>query len=270
MKLVKVRPDRIKVPETRVTARFDPEMWEMFQSSVKEAGVVAPIICCEIEGELVLVDGLHRLAEAMRNRVPQLDVAIIEGTMVDVLTKNLFLDHMRGKTPVSEMVKVIGSLWKEFQLSSEQIAAKTGMTRDYVEKLQKISELTPAARESLDEGRIGVGHAAALTKISDPIRQETVLRQQELYRWQVKELEAFIKDVLEMVEAQAEAHEVAEERPPIKLKCYYCRGEYDPSEISNPNTCIECAGALITAIAQARAEAEAEARAKKEEQRAPE
>ena len=193
MKLARVKPERIKVPETRVTARFDPEMWEMFQSSVQEVGVVAPIICCQVDDELVLVDGLHRLAEAVRTKAPSIEVAVMPGTMVDVLTKNLFLDHMRGKTPVSDMVPVIAELWKEFNLDSEQIAAKTGMSRDYVEKLQVISELTPAARESLDQGRIGVGHAFALTKIKDPVRQETVLRQQELYKWTVKELEGHIK-----------------------------------------------------------------------------
>ncbi len=142
MKLRRVDPKTIKVPEVRVTAQFDEETLAMFRSSVREMGIQAPIICCQVEEELVLVDGLHRLTEAINNNLPRIDVAVTEGGMVDVLTKNLFLDHMRGKTPASEMVKVIGALWKEYNLDSEAIAAKTGMTRDYVEKLQLISELT--------------------------------------------------------------------------------------------------------------------------------
>jgi len=203
MKLRKVKPDLIKVPEVRVTARFDDETWAQFQASIKEMGAVAPIICCLVDEEFVLVDGLHRLIEAQRNGAETVAVAVIEGDMVDVLTKNIFLDHLRGKTPVSEMVDVIEALWKEYGLDSEKIAAKTGMTRDYVEKLQLISELTPLCREALDQGRIGVGHAVALTKIKDPNRQEVVLQQQELYRWSVKELEAHIKETLALVEAQA-------------------------------------------------------------------
>ncbi len=171
MKLRRVNPDVIKVPEVRVTARFDPEMWELFQGSIKAMGAIAPIICCEVEGDLVLVDGLHRLVEVRNNGEQKIDVAVIEGDMVDVLTKNIFLDHLRGKTPVSEMVRVIEVLWKEYKLDSEQIAARTGLQREYVEKLQLISELTPLCRKELDEGRIGVGHAAALAKIKDPGRQ---------------------------------------------------------------------------------------------------
>lgn len=254
MKLRRVGPDKIKVPEVRVTARFDEETWAQFQQSIKEIGPVAPVICCEVDGELVLVDGLHRLVEAINSQKGNIDVAVIDGDMVDVLTKNLFLDHMRGKTPVSEMVKVVKALWKEYSLDSEQIATKTGMTRDYVEKLQLISELTPVCLEALDEGRIGVGHAFALTKIKDPVRQETVLHQLELYHWKVKELEEYIRGVLELVKAQEEQAAPAEERLPVKVKCIYCGGEFDPSEVAAPITCRYCSGVMFASIAQARAE----------------
>jgi ParB family chromosome partitioning protein len=252
MKLRRVDPNKIKVPEVRVTARFDEETWRQFQESIRRMGPVSPVICCEVEGELVLVDGLHRLVEAINSKTGNIDVAVMPGDMVDVLTRNLFLDHLRGKTPVSEMVKVIAALWKEFGLDSEQIAAKTGMTRDYVEKLQLISELTPLCLEALDEGRITVGHAFAITKLKDPIRQDTVLAQLELYHWKVKELEAYIKSVLEVVEAQEQEAVPAEARPPVKVKCVYCHDEFDPSEVACPITCRGCSGIMFASMAQAR------------------
>jgi ParB/RepB/Spo0J family partition protein len=253
----KVRIDEIKEPEVRVTAQFDPETYEQFQGSIKEVGPIAPVICCEVDGQFVLVDGKHRLLEAKNNGQEVIDVVIIPGDMVDVLTKNIFLDHLRGKTPVSEMVQVIEILWKEYSLDSEKIAEKTGMTRDYVEKLQRISELTPFCREALDEGRIGVGHAVALTKVKDPVRQETILGQQELYHWSVKELSKYIDDVLTLVKAKEEALVEQKERPPVKIKCFYCGEEHDPSRVAFPATCIECSSSLITAMAQARREVEA-------------
>lgn len=254
MKLRRVNPDQIQVPEVRVTARFDDETWEQFQSSIKEMGAVAPIICCLVDEQLVLVDGLHRLVEAQKSGAGNIDVAVIPGDMVDVLTKNIFLDHLRGKTPVSEMVNVIEALWKEYNLDSEQIAAKTGMTRDYVEKLQLISQLTPACREALDQGKISVGQAAALTKIKDPVRQEMVLGQLQLYHWTVKELQNYIGDVLLLVtyKEEKEAEEVIKQ--PIRVKCSYCGQEYDPAEVATPITCKYCSGIMFASIAQARAE----------------
>jgi len=270
MKLRRVAPDTIKVPDVRVTARFDKETWEQFQSSIKEVGAIAPVICCQVNDELILVDGQHRLQEAIKNEEKSVNVAVFPGDMADVLTKNLFLDHMRGRTPVSEMVNVIEVLWKELGLDSEQIAAKTGMTRDYVEKLQKLSTLTPATREALDLGRIGVGHAAALAKIEDPVRQEMVLRQQELYRWTIADLEDYIKDVLAIVEEQEAKPREEPERIPYRPKCFYCQEEHDIAEVANPTTCRWCSGVLLGAIAAATAEAKAEAESKEKGEEASE
>lgn len=258
MKHRKVSPDKIKIPEIRVTARFDDGTWEQFRASIKEVGAIAPILCCEVDGELVLVDGLHRLVEARNNGISPVDVMILPGDMVDVLTKNIFLDHLRGKTPVSEMVKVIEALTKEYGLDSEQIAAKTGMQRDYIENLQKISDLTPFCRAALDEERIKVGHALALTRIKDAVRQETIMGQLELYHWSVKELQRYIDDVLAILARTEAPVEPGESKPPVKLKCFYCKGEFDPSELASPITCRECSAIMIQAIAQARHELELE------------
>ncbi len=256
MKLRRVDPRKIKVPEVRVTARFDEVTLEQFRASMKEIGQVAPIICCQIDGEYVLVDGLHRLQEAITLNTSTIDVAVTDGDMVDVLTKNIFLDHLRGKTPVSEMVRIIAVLWKEYQLDSEKIAAKTGMTRDYVEKLQMISTLTPMCREALDQERIKVGHAAALTKLTDPIQQEMVLGQQLLYNWPVRELEGHIRDILAIEAVQGTTTPVATQQLPPKLRCHFCGEERELGQLANPNICTSCAGVLLASFAQARREAE--------------
>lgn len=254
MGLRKVNPNEIVVPEVRVTARFDSEDWKLFQDSIKSIGVVAPIICCQVDGQLTLVDGLHRLVTAINDKQKSIDVVVIEGGMVEVLTKNLFMDHLRGKTPPSEMVTVIETLGKEYNLDSEQISAKTGMPRDYVEKLQKISELTPACREALDQERIKVGHAAALTRLKDPVRQETVLGQLQLYHWTVAELNEYITDVLKLIDQQESKPPGLGPPTPVKVKCFYCKEEFDPSEVANPNTCRNCSAVMITAMVQARRE----------------
>lgn len=259
----KVNPDLVNVPEVRVTARFDQETWEQFQSSMAELGAIAPIICCEVDGQLVLVDGLHRLLEAKRLKQANIDAVIVTGDMVDVLTRNIFLDHLRGKTPVSEMVKVIEALSLEYGLDSEQIAARTGLTRDYVEKLQKVSELTPYCRAALDEDRIKVGHALELARVKDPVRQETIFGQQTLYHWPVKELHDYIDQVEALLAKPAEEPTPAHPPAAIKIQCFYCREDKDPAEVAFPPTCRECSSMMIQAIAQARREFEQEQAAQK-------
>ena len=258
MKLCKVDPQSIKVPEVRVTSQFDPEMLAMFKESCKVSGIDSPIRCCRIGEDLVLIDGLHRLTEALANKLPKIDVLAYEGDMIEVLTKNLYLDHMRGKHPISEMVKVIETLWKEYEMDSEKIAAKTGLSRDYIERLQKISQLTPDCRQALEDGLIGVGHANALTRLTDPIKQSTVLSQQLLYRWSVKDLEVYIADVLKLMQEITQEPLQTVQRAPGKLTCAFCRGEFELGQVANPNVCQGCSAVMFASMAEAKRQLDSE------------
>ena len=258
MKLRKVNPNKIMIPEVRVTARMDEEKAEQFRASVETAGIDEPIKVFEVEGQLILSDGLHRLLEAKRLNLPLVEVYVKEGTMVDVLCNNLMSGHLRGTHPVSEMVRSIEVLWKEYQMDSEKIAAKTGMTREYVENFQLISQLTPMCRKAIDDGDIKeMGKALQLTRIKDPNTQEMVLGQLLLYRWSVKDLKEYIDQVLALEAAEAEASP-AEPAAPYLPECYFCHGKFEIAEVANPNICRECAGVLLMSISQAKAELERE------------
>jgi ParB/RepB/Spo0J family partition protein len=263
MKLRKVSPGKIKIPDVRIKGVFDEETKQLLAESMNGMGQIAPIICCEIDGELVLVDGENRLETARRAQWPVIDVAVIDGDMSDVLTRNLFLDHIRGKHTPGQMLKVIETLWKDYRMDSEAIAKKTGLKRDYIEQFQLLSVLTPMVRAALDEDRIKLGHAVALAKIKDPVQQEVVFQQLTLYRWGVAELRDFISQVLAAMGPADQPPLPIVERGPLVAKCFYC-GEVLPiAQISNPNTCAGCASVLLQSIATARAQIQAEIEAEK-------
>ena len=251
MELKKVPIDSIKVPEVRVTARFDPELYEQFKASLKNTGQITPIIVYEVEGELVLCDGLHRLIESKENGDTEIYAAIMPGDMADVLTKNIFLDHLRGDTAVTEMISVIKYLDEELKLDSEKISAKTGLTRDYVEDIMKVSKLTPFCLEMLDQGKIKLGHAKALTRVTDPAAQEQYLGQVLMYGWTVKQLLEYIKEYEQVVQEPAPESPQPTERVTPKVTCFYCRVEQELSLIANPNTCTACSGIMLRSIAEA-------------------
>jgi len=235
----------VKVPELRVRARFDQEIWQQFQNSIKEAGIISPVIVCKVGEDLVLVDGAHRLEEAIIQGLPSVDAVVFEGDMVDVLTKNLFLDHARGKTPVSEMVKVIGALYTEYNLDPDQIKEKTGLTRDYIEKLVSISRASPSVQLALDEGVIGVGHAFELCRLPYAVQQEEIIAKHQVWRFSVKELHEQIDQVLHAIQEIAEAPAPGPEpgtRPPPVYHCEGCKQEVEPRYLRPAMICPSCFG----------------------------
>ena len=240
MKLRRVRPDKIEIPETRVTAQFDPELYGMFKESIKAVGQIAPIICIEVEDKLYLADGLHRLVEAKNNHDEFVDVAVIPGSEVDVYTINLFLDHLRGKPKISDMRKVVEVLIKEYGLDSEKIAEKTFKSRDYIENIMAINELTPMALQALDDEKIRLGVAKELTRLTDPVAQETVLMAAIQYNYTVKDVKQLVDMTLEakMQLGQPPVPVVAQPRPGVG--CAYCGKEYDPAIVKMVITCPGC------------------------------
>ena len=245
MKLRRVNPSQIKVPDLRVRANLDPEILSQFRSSIKEVGVIAPVIVCQVGEDLVLVDGEHRLEEAINQGLPTVDVVMFEGDMVDVLTKNLFLDHMRGKTPVSDMVRVIGALYTDYNLDPDQIREKTGLTRDYIEKLIKISQASPSVQQALDEGVIGVGHAFELSRLPYAVQQEEIIAKHQVWRFTVKELHDQIDQVLMEIGKLAEAPPVEPPKGPpreVKYHCEGCKEEVEPRYLRPVMLCPDCFG----------------------------
>ena len=256
MKLRKVDPKTIMIPELRVTARFDEEKLAMFKESIKSTGQIAPIICVMVDGQFVLVDGVHRLNEAIQNKLPTIEVVVKDGDMVDVLTQNIFVDHLRGRTPPSEMRKVIEALYKEYSLGIEDIVKKTGLTQDYVERLLRISELTPMCLEALDEERIGVGQAFEILKAKSPDQQEVFLQMCLANNWRLTQLREFIKMTLAIGEQRAEAPVEVVAKPPATVACRFCGDEYPPAQLASLIMCHACQGIMFEAVAVARRESQ--------------
>jgi predicted RNA-binding Zn-ribbon protein involved in translation (DUF1610 family) len=245
MKLRKVNPHSIVVPEVRVTAQFDDELYQQFKESIAAVGQITPPICYEVGEELVLCDGLHRLQESISHGETSVDVVVIPGDMIDVMTKNIFLDHLRGRTPVSQMVKVIRTLYQEYNLDPDQIKEKTGLTRDYIEKLLKIGMASPTVQDALDQGVIGVGHAFELSRLPYAIQQEELIAKQQIYRFKVPELHEFVDNVLREMKLVAEAgppEAVTGPRPIAKYHCEGCKDEIEPRYLRPVMLCPNCFG----------------------------
>ena len=258
MKLRRVDPRKIHIPEVRVTARMNEVTAEQFEASVAAVGIDEPMKVYDVDGELWLSDGKHRLVEAIKNNLPMVEVYVREGSMVDVLCNNLSSGHLRGKHPVSEMLGVVEELYKKHHVGIEDIVKRTGLTQGYVENLLLISNLTPLCRAAVDAEELGIRHAVILTKVKNPVDQETFFHMLKLAKFSVKDLDAWIKEVYALRGQQVTPPTLTEPPRTVTIKCFYCQGEFEPAMILNPHTCQGCAGVMIASMVQARQELEKE------------
>lgn len=248
MKLRQVDPHKIGVPDTRISSHMTSEIAEMFTQSISDIGVQQPPFVIEEDGRLLLIDGLHRVQEAIRRNLHSITVAVIPGTLEDVIVKNLAVSTLHGRPKASEIRKVIEVLEQEFSYDSDQICAKTGLTRDYIERLMWCNRALPEVQEALDEERISVSHAYQLARVEDPEAQSRFLSYTTTFNWPAKQLEGTIKEYerLRSAPPAPPAPLFSQESP--MANCHYCQQAHPPHALQMVAICPTCHGILYDAI----------------------
>lgn len=247
MKLTPIPLSKIVIPETRVSAVYDEETAQLLRDSLKAAGTINPVIVVATEEGFVVVDGRHRCQEALQRGDREIQAVVYEGGAKEALLMNLVLNKVRGKTKASELVAVLGSLSQDYKMDPDQIQEKTGLSRDYIEKLLKISQASPVVQQALDEEIIGVGQAFEISRLPFPIQQEELITKVQVYKLPVKDVRQFVDNVLREMELLKQQPPPAAEglqRQPRTYTCEGCKQEVDPRYLRPVMVCPDCFGAV--------------------------
>jgi len=260
LKLSRVKISQLKIPEVRVTAYYDDESAKLLKDSLAAMGTINPVVVIQDGEELIVVDGKNRVVEARERGDTDIDCVIRPGDATTALLQNLVLNKVRGRTKASEMVAVIGSLTQDHGLSSDEIGEKTGLSRDYIEKLQKIALASPFVQQSLDEELIGVGQAYEISRLPYATMQEELIAKAQVFKWPVSEVRDQVNAVLEAIEdikAHPRPPAAGIEREPRIYTCEGCKQEADPRYLRPVMLCPDCFG-KVWRLAKASAEGEGE------------
>lgn len=232
----------ISTPETRVTAVYDEELQAMLRETMKAMGMLTPIVVVQTPRGYRLVDGLHRVQEKAAAGETTVEAVVYEGEEKDSLLLNLVLNRTRGKTKASEMVKVIGALFEEYQMDPDAIKAKTGLNRDYIEKLIKISLASPSVQELLDQEIIGVGAAFEISRLPAKEQQDELCARTQIWRYTVADLKGLVDETIRLMQNTSPPGAPPPPPPVAKYHCEGCQKEMEPKYLKPVMLCPDCFG----------------------------
>ena len=245
IRLKHLRPDQITIPDVRVKSIWDDEDWTDFEGSIETQGIKQPVKCILEDKTFWLIDGQHRIEEALRLGIKQIPVAYTEGTLRDAMLENLGSNRLRGKTPASDEVKVIRHLMEKDGLSIDEIAEKTGLKRERIEQRLQIGKAAAYVLHALELEKIGVGVAFHLSRLLTEGAQIEVLARllQAIPPYTTEE----VKEVVDMANDIRREMEQAPPREapiiPVKtLACHLCGQNYEPGDLRGINICVTCHG----------------------------
>jgi ParB family chromosome partitioning protein len=146
---------------------FRDEHLEELVSSIKEHGIIQPLIARQRSGHFELIAGERRWRAAQKAGLEEAPVIIREASDQEVLELALIENLQREDLNPIEEARAFARLAHEFHLRQEDIAQKVGKSRAAVANSMRLLDLHEQVQSWLTQERISVGHAKVLLSLKD-------------------------------------------------------------------------------------------------------
>ena len=208
-----VSTDLLKPNPSQPRKQFEQGALEELAESIKENGVIQPLIVRKINGGFEIVAGERRWRAAKIAKLEKLPVVIRTATDQDVAELTLIENIQREDLNPIEEAEAYEKLSERFGLTHDDIARKTGKNRSVVTNQLRLLKLSGKAKEALVSGSITAGHARALLAAPSPEEMNSLLGEVLKKDLTVRRTEALVKKRSRDTEQPAEPalNEVAED-----------------------------------------------------------
>jgi ParB family chromosome partitioning protein len=152
---------------------FEPEAFQELVHSIRELGVLQPIVVREIkEGSYELIMGERRLRASKQAGLAKIPAVIREtedqNMLRDALLENL---HRSDLNPLEE-ASAYAQLLEDFGITQEQLADRIGRSRPQITNTLRLLKLPASVQRQVAAGVLSAGHARAILGATDASRME--------------------------------------------------------------------------------------------------
>ena len=151
---------------------FAPEALRELADSIKEQGIVQPLIVREHQGQLELIAGERRWRAAQLLGLAQVPVIVRVADDRAVLELALIENLQRENLNALEEAQGYAQLIEQFHLTQEEVAAKVGKSRSVVANALRLLNLPAVVQAALRDGRLSVGHAKVILGLAGAANQQ--------------------------------------------------------------------------------------------------
>ena len=158
--------------------KFDIEELESLAASIREHGVIQPLIVSPGKnGVYVLIAGERRLQASRKAGLKTVPVVIRHATDQQLLELAIIENVQRADLNAIEEAGAYQHLAREFRFSHEKIAERVGKSRVAVTNTMRLLDASAAVKQAVVDGRISEGHARAMLALTSAKAQEALLNQ---------------------------------------------------------------------------------------------
>ncbi|ASS73560.1 stage 0 sporulation protein J [Tumebacillus algifaecis] len=150
---------------------FDDEKIEELAASIREHGVIQPLIVRVAVRGYEIVAGERRLRASKLAGLTEVPVVVRDFTDRQMNEIALIENLQREDLNPIEVAEAYQSLMEKFDLTQDVLAKKVGQSRSHVANMLRLLNLPGEIREHVSRGTLSMGHARALLGLPDQKQQ---------------------------------------------------------------------------------------------------
>jgi len=148
--------------------RFEEAKLEELAASIREKGVLEPILVRREGAKYRIIAGERRWRAAQRAGLKELPAVVREASDREAFEIALVENLQRADLNVIEEAEAYDVLLQDHSLTQEEIAKRVGKERSTVANALRLLKLPEEVRDAVRDGRLDMGHARALLGLDDP------------------------------------------------------------------------------------------------------
>jgi len=189
-----VEIDRIRANRYQPREFFDTTTLEELATSIRENGVLQPLLVCPRGDGFELIAGERRWRAARLAGLQRVPVVVRDVDAREALKLALLENVQREDLNPIEEARGYRRLIDEFSMTQQDLAERLGKTRSTVANTLRLLQLPPDLQDRMQHGELSPGHARALLGASSLQEQQelaSLVREQGLT---VRDAEALVQD----------------------------------------------------------------------------
>lgn len=190
-KLIEVKITEIVRDEEQPRKDFDPEALEALAASIKEHGILSPIVVMRKEDKYQIVAGERRYRAAKIAGLLKVPVIVRTLDAQNKLELSIIENAQREDLNAIELATAYAKLKTQFNLTNEEIAKRVGKAKITVENTLRLLNLPEKAKKAMCEYRLTEGVMRPLINAEEKVIDAALPKIIE-EGWTVRQVEQFV------------------------------------------------------------------------------
>jgi ParB family chromosome partitioning protein len=172
---------------------FDEEAIDALAASIREVGVLQPIVVRKAANGYELIAGERRLRAARKAGLATIPAVVRDSEDADTLREALIENIHREDLGPIELAEAFRSLLDDLGLKQDELADRLGVSRSHIANTIRLLQLAPDVQQLLADGKIQAGHARTLLGLPDADAQASLALRAAAEGLSVREVEELVR-----------------------------------------------------------------------------